>query len=357
MKVLFDHQLFSYQRFGGASKYFAMLLNSLPEDIWDTTTLFSNNEYVKNLNLLQGYHNFLPDKYFRGQGKIMNILNKPYSIYRLLRQDYDVFHQTHFETYCIKPNGKKPMVTTFHDINFSTYSPNPHIVKLQAESLERADAVIAISHNTKKDLLSLFNINEEKVHVIHHGIDSPHYMSEERVYAFPYILYVGSRQNHKNFSTFVKAYSVFQQKYPEIKVICTLRAFSDSEMAMFASYGVQDKFIHVQVSEQMMPMLYRDALFFVFPSLYEGFGMPILEAMINDCPVVLSDASCFPEIAGNAGLYFDPHDSDSMLDKMVKMAESEELRSKFRKLGRAKVKEYSWDRCAELHMNVYRSLI
>ena len=134
LKVLFDHQLFSYQKFGGASKYFAMLLNALPKDVWETTTIFSNNEYVNHLNLFP-HKSFCAKYYFRGQGRIMNELNKPYSIYRLRKHDYDVFHQTHFETYCLKCIGNKPMVTTFHDVNFSTFNPNKKIVDYQNKSL------------------------------------------------------------------------------------------------------------------------------------------------------------------------------------------------------------------------------
>jgi glycosyltransferase involved in cell wall biosynthesis len=357
MKVLFDHQIFSYQRYGGASKYFAMLLNALPRDVWETTTLFSNNEYVDHLRLFKTYH-FFNSAYFRGQGRIMNVMNKPYSIFRLKKNDYDIFHQTHFETYCLKNIGNKPMVTTFHDINFSTLNPSPKIVTLQKKSLERADKIIAISKNTKQDLIRLFNIKENKIVVIYHGIDLPPSCNHENsIIKEPYILYVGTRTNHKNFHRLIKAFAVLSKEYPEIKIVCTHKKFNTTELNQFKSLHIENQIIHISATEEMMSNLYQNALFFIFPSLYEGFGMPILEAMINHCPVALSNASCFPEIAQNAGIYFDPENIDSIADTMRELINNENLRDNLRKLGDKRVKDFSWEKCAQEHLKLYQSLL
>ena len=104
-------------------------------------------------------------------------------------------------------------------------------------------------------------------------------------------------------------------------------------------------------------MLYRDASFFIFPSLYEGFGMPILEAWSCNCPVLLADASCFPEIAGDAGLYFQPTSVDDMIDKMEKALTDEELRKSLMAKGSERVKMFSWKRCANEHFAIYSSLL
>lgn len=359
MKVLFDHQLFAYQRYGGASKYFACLLHALPRDLWDTTTLFSNNEYVKHLNLFSCRH-FLDKYYFRGQGRIMNEINKPYTVYQLRKQKYDVFHQTHFEPYCLKAIGKKPMVTTFHDINHSTFNPNARIVAMQRKSLKRADGIVAISHNTKKDLMNVFEVDESKVHVIYHGIEIKKYVNSPSALDgidYPYILYVGTRGHHKNFRRFVKAFSIFHRKFPDVKVICTFNPFTREEQLLFKQYGIVDSMIQMSVNEEMLMQLYRKAFFFIFPSLYEGFGMPILEAMANQCPVLLSDASCFPEIASDAGLYFDPLDVEDMADKMIRITDNPKLRTSFISKGIDRVKFFSWEKCAREHLKVYQSLL
>lgn len=357
LKILFDHQLFSYQKFGGASKYFAMLLNALPKDVWETTTILSNNEYVNYLNLFP-HKSFCAKHYFRGQGRIMNELNKPYSIYRLRKQDYDVFHQTHFETYCLKCIGTKPMVTTFHDVNFSTFNPNKRIVGYQKKSLERADHIIAVSNNTKKDLVNMFNVREDKVSVIYHGIVHPKtYQKEDSLVSYPYILYIGTRGYHKNFERFVRAFALLSNEYPNVKVVCTFKPFTPQEIDFFRKLHVEERFVHFIADEKEINILYQNALFFIFPSLYEGFGMPILEAMVNRCPVVLSNASCFPEIAEDAALYFDPLQEEDICLKMKSILDDSILRESLISKGIDRVKEFSWKKCAAQHLEVYKSLL
>lgn len=106
-----------------------------------------------------------------------------------------------------------------------------------------------------------------------------------------------------------------------------------------------------------MNKLYQNAVMFVFPSLYEGFGMPILEAMANHCPALLADASCFPEIAGDSALYFEPNSVDDMTDKMIHVAQDNELRTTLIKLGDDRVKSFSWKKCADKHYELYSELI
>lgn len=357
MKILFDHQLFSYQRFGGASRYFSMLLNFLPREIWDTTTIFSNNEYVNHLGLFKAVHLF-PKMYFRGQGRIMNELNKPYSIYRIGKHDYDILHQTHFETYFFKSLGNKPMVTTFHDINFSTLNPSKKMVRFQIKSLERADKIISISENTKGDLINYFNVREEKISVIYHGITSQkEVLISDPLIDYPYILYVGTRNNHKNFERFIKAFALLSKEYEDIRIVCTYKKFTKDELQLFNRLKIPNKVINYMANENELNNLYQHALFFIFPSLYEGFGMPILEAMINHCPVVLARASCFPEIAQNAACYFDPLDIEDIYNTMKTVLNDSDLRKNLISKGIERAKFFSWEKCALQHLDVYKSLL
>lgn len=357
MRVLFDHQLFSYQRYGGASKYFCELLYHLPYEVWDTTTLFSNNEYVKNLNLFKYVR--ITGFCFRGQGRAMNMLNKPYSLYRLLQKSkYDIFHQTHFETYCLSVIGNKPMVTTFHDVNFSTFNYNKRLVCLQRKSLERANKIITVSVNTKNDLMSYFNVKEEKIEVIYHGIELKNIpFSSERYMERPYILYVGTRNGNKNFDRLAQAFVLLNRKYPDLCLLCTSLTFTSKELSRFHELGIGDVVFHVSADENLMSQLYRDAELFVFPSLYEGFGLPILESMAAQCPVVLSNTSCFPEIANDAGAYFNPYDIDSIFEMMDKVLTDTQYRDRLIRLGNERVKFFSWEKCAQMHLNLYKTLL
>lgn len=354
MKVLFDHQIF-YQIIGGASKYFAMMINSLPKGCWETTTLLSCNTYVRSLHLFE--HSF--PYVFRGQPRVLDLLNKPYTRYILGRQDYDVFHQTNFGTYCLESIGNKPMVTTFHDANFLRNDPHPELVKRQKASLHRADMIICVSENTRKDMLSFFDVDEKKTRVVYHGIDIPDLQAlpDNRLVKDDYILYVGRRHRYKNFKRFIEAYAVIKSKYPELKLVCTGDKFTSEESLLMSKLGVIGDVRLVRADETEMKQLYRDAVFFIFPSLYEGFGMPILEAWSCNCPVLLSDASCFPEIAGNAGLYFQPDSVDDMVDKMERALSDENLRRNLVELGRSRVKMFSWKHCADEHFAIYNSLL
>lgn len=354
MKVLFDHQIF-YQIIGGASKYFAMMINSLPKDCWETTTLLSCNTYVRSLHLFEHSYPYV----FRGQPRVLDLFNKPYTKFILRKQNYDVFHQTNFGTYCLSDIGKKPMVTTYHDANFLHNDPHPDLVKRQEASLRRADIIICVSENTRKDMLSYFDVDESKTRVVYHGIDIPDLklLPKHRLVEDNYILYVGRRHRYKNFNRFIEAYAQVNSKYPDIKLVCTGDRFTTEECSMMTKLGVLSSVKLIQANETEMKMLYRDALFFIFPSLYEGFGMPILEAWSCNCPVLLSNASCFPEIAGNAGLYFQPDSIDDMVGKMEVALNDEDLRRNLVERGCHRVKQFSWKRCADEHFAIYSSLL
>lgn len=353
MKILFDHQIFNYV-YGGASKYFAMMIDSLPKGSWETTSLFASNEYVREKKLMRTF----PYK-FRGQAVICDLLNRPYTNFILRKGNFDVFHQTNFGTYCLKSLAGKPMVTTYHDSNLSTFDPHPEIVKRQRMSLNRADAIVCVSENTKRDMLNIFDLDESKVHVIYHGIELPNLsmLPAERLIEAPYILYVGRRSEYKNFKRFINAFAKIHSCYKDIKLVCTSNNFNEGEMELFKSLHIDSSVLHVGADEQTMLRLYRDAVFFIFPSLYEGFGMPILESWSCHCPVLLANASCFPEIAGDAGLYFEPTDIDDMFLAMRKVIDDDMLRKDLARKGNEMVKLFSWKKSAEEHFRLYQSLV
>lgn len=358
MKVLFDHQIFTSQQFGGVSKYFAEVIHRLPPESWKISAWLSNNEYARHYGLFK-MTPFLPGRNFRGKGRVMAELGKPYSLKIMRRGDFDVVHQTNFDPYLFKATKGKPVVTTYHDTNFVTeYNYNPRMIRLQTESLRRSDAIIAISENTRRDMLKYFDLNPDKITVIHHGIEMPRIPAglEARIVEEPYILYVGMRHLFKNFKNFVKGFGAIADKFPDVKVVCTRNPFNKEEQELFAQLGITDRMQVVTADEVTLNRLYRDALFFVFPSLYEGFGMPILEAMANGCPTAIADASCFPEIGGDASLYFNPKDTDSIADTLKTMIQDESLRRELTRKGLQRASKFSWQRCAEQHMELYKSL-
>lgn len=359
MKVLFDHQLFSFQKIGGASKYFCELLANMPKEMWETTTIWSNNLYVEHLNLFP-HKKFIPSKYFRGQGRIMSELNWPYTKKILSQGNFDVYHQTHFYTNGFHALGTKPMVTTFHDINFSTLVKNDSIVKKQRVSLARADHIVTISQNTKNDILNLFDVEEKKITVIYHGVeqvDIEKLKKEKSLCDYPYLLYVGARAANKNWYKFIEAFKEIEKKFPGIKLICTGRVFTSEEKEFLNSLQLSGKVIQKHASEEEMQILYYNALAFVFPSFYEGFGMPLLEAMVCKCPVICANTSCFPEIAQNAAVYFEPKNIDTMIDVIANVISDESLRKELAERGYSHSQNFSWKKSADEHILVYKSLM
>lgn len=358
MKVLFDHQIFTLQKYGGVSKYFFELIKHLSNKEWDTTVIFSNNEYLKYGDLIKHIQVF-PNQMIKGIPRILNEISKPYSSFKIYQGDFDVFHQTDFQTYCLPLLKNKPMVTTFHDMNFSTHDKNEKLVENQKKSVERADKIIAVSQNTKNDLIDMWNIPTNKIEVVYHGVNTPfeHSIVGKRKIEHPYILFVGLRKEFKNFKRLALAFSYIKQKHPSVKLVCTSVPFSAEEIKLANDLSITKDMIHISASEITMANLYSYAELFVYPSIYEGFGMPILEAMSYGCPTAISNSSCFPEIARDASIYFDPFDVESMSYAILQLLENNTARKSIIEKGYLLCNEFTWDKTAEGHRRVYNSLI
>ena len=180
----------------------------------------------------------------------------------------------------------------------------------------------------------------------------------KRIIDNPYLLYVGNRRSQfKNFRNLAQAFAIILKKHHGIKLICTGSEFTSDELTFFADLGISDSMLQIYANENTMAQLYRDAEMFVYPSVYEGFGLPLLESMVYSCPVACSNTSCFPEIAGNAAVYFDPHDIDSIIDTIDRLLVDSILRTNICNNGKVQLEKYSWDKCAQEHLDVYRSLM
>ena len=228
------------------------------------------------------------------------------------------------------------------------------------KSLNRADKIIAISENTKSDVVNMLNVEPSKIEVIYHGIDKCNLIDipTQRLIEQDYVLYVGSRnQKFKNFRNFAKAFAILASKYKDLNLVCTGVDFSNDEISMLKELGINDRSHSFFASETQMLQIYRDAMMFVYPSIYEGFGMPILEAMQCGCPCVIANASCFPEIAKDAAGYFNPHDVDSIVYAMGKVLEDSDYHKELVEKGYLRVNDFSWKKTADAHIKVYESLV
>jgi glycosyltransferase involved in cell wall biosynthesis len=360
MKILYDDQVFSMMTHGGIARYYYELMKNLNEIGVDTELplFFSNNYYLKNKDV-SNHFSSLPFS-LRVLNRTLPKFNRFYSKRALMKQNYDVFHPTYnclsyFESYL----RGKPFVITVHHLN--TLTPDNLFLPGEKELAMKASHIITVSNASKRDILQYTSINESKITVIHHGnsflpssLPSSFTKNKQRK---PYFLYVGGRQPSKNFQFLLKALKVISEKY-DVMLLCTGSPFSSTEMEMITAMNLSRKVkAFVVKGDSEMCQLYSNALCFIYPSLKEGFGMPILESFACMCPVLLSNASCFPEIAGDAGLYFDPYDLDSLIDGMLKILSSNSLRDELISKGIERSKQFSWRKTAEKHLLVYESVL
>jgi glycosyltransferase involved in cell wall biosynthesis len=362
MKIFYDHTAFARQKYGGISKYFCELLKNIPPENWCLSVSISNNQYIEEARIKKTLK-FLPNVRFQGKEGLMERMGFPYTLYKLRAEQWDVFHSTSFaDRYGAAIPVSKPVVVTAHDALFSLYfkdnKKRNRIVEGIINFCKRADKIIAISENTKRDYIQYYGADENKIKVIHHGVDKQKKeISKARIENNPYLLFVGLRHDYKNFLRLAKVFVMISVKHPDLKLVCTGFPFSDDEKKELSDLHILDKTRLIFASEQEMAQLYHDAEMFVYPSLYEGFGMPILEAMVYDCPVVLSNTSCFPEIAQEAGIYFNPYEVEDIADKILLTLGNSTLRKQKIALGKERLMHFSWEKCAGEHMKIYQSLI
>lgn len=360
MRVLYDHQIFQMQKFGGISRYFVELMSRLPEDVeFNNKITFSENVYLKNTDARFSKGIALPQ--FRGRNRLTNPINKLRSTVAISRGRYDLFHPTYYNPYFLK-RLKRPYVITVYDMiheKFSDMFPEDDPTKAyKKETIINADKVIAISQNTKDDIINLYGLPENKIEVVYlgHSVNNKD-VSEVENLPTDYILYVGQRGGYKNFDRFLKAFAIIHSSFPEIKLVCTGTPFKKEENNLIESLGIKDDVTRYFVTDSQLTYLYQHALCFVYPSLYEGFGIPILEAFAAECPLALSDTSCFPEIARNGGAYFNPYEVDSIVETLEKIISDEELRKAMVRQGNEVLALYSWDKMAVETAQIYKCFI
>lgn len=382
MKVLYDLQAFDMQTHGGVSRCFAELYSHRPAFVdAHISVKETDNVYLHELGFPPKgtlYKNFLCDKdtklkhflfklkYNIKYGKFSRLDKRPlinlFETESVLKKgDFDIFHPTFFDDYFLPFLGKKPFVITVHDMIPEIFSIDKHQVEQKLAIIPKATHIVAVSERTKQDLVRIMHVPEEKVSVIYHGSDEePYTPSTTAPIAEEYILFVGTRYEYKNFKAFCKSCVGILKRHPQLKIVCTGVPFSPEEIQFFESLGIKERMVHkfVQTSQELLD-LYHYAFTFVYPSKYEGFGIPILEAYKADCPVMLNRASCFPEIAGDAAVFFDLNseksDFEEQFETLYRLTGDE--REELIQRQRERMKLYSWSKSAAQLADVYKDVL
>lgn len=380
MKVFYDYQTF-FQTVGGVSRYFCELAKNMPHDIDCVFTVCeSDNVYLREKSLMPDlpYCRLTPNKFFfslRGKHKLYNFfnkhfqwfpsfehVNKKYSMERLKNSSFDVFHATLYDDYFLPYLNGKPFVVTVHDMiwELRPSKGNAKWSKDKYNMCEKASHIIAISECTKKDLVRLWGIPEEKITVVYHGGPEVRSVYDRPSFEYPYFLFVGRRASYKNFAQTLKDFAEFHKYHPEVKLVCTGHQFTSGEQRLIKELGVEDSLVCRFVSDEELANLYHYSLAFIFPSIYEGFGLPILESFAYGALALLNNASCFPEIGGDAAIYFNSNiNGESDLAKQMKLVYSmtEEQRKAYIAKGYERLKLFTWKKCAEETCSVYHKVL
>jgi len=379
MKILYDHQIFTMQTHGGISNYFVDLIRSLPETVeCDIALKYNENIHLKEGNLfnnsserfvsyekLRKYHIPFRRPLFKWIEKrkfqyTPSNAGRSASIEKIKKNDFDVFHPTFYDTYFLD-YLKRPFVLTVHDL---IYEQTKALFN-QTDQIEqrkilcpKAAKIIAISQNTAEDLQKYYNIPDSKISVIYQAISGNYNTrrSIPSIFNFKYTLYVGARFSYKNFGWMIENIADYL-KNSDLKLVCTGNHFSKAEKSKINKLHINDKVIHIYADKSQMGSLYNNAECFIYPSLYEGFGLPILEAFTNECPMLLSKASCFPEIASDAALYFEIGNKESFIRNLDSVIKNDDLQKQLIERGKERLNFFSLKKRAEQTLEVYKSVL
>lgn len=293
----------------------------------------------------------------------------PISLY--LKRDIDVFFSpAHYAPrFC-----PVPTVVAIHDLSYFYY-PQEFLKKDLYQlknwtkySVKKAKKVIAVSKTTKKDLVKLYHIPKEKIIVIYNGfgdrtkslkIKNLKLIKNWKLKIKNYILYVGTLQPRKNLNTLIDAFNLLLKEKPEYKLVIVGKKgwLYNKIFEKVKELRLENKVIFTgYLPDEQVTTLYKNASVFVLPSFYEGFGLPLLEAMSYDCPVIASNTASLPEIGDDACLYFDPHNPFKLKEKIKKVLDNGELRQELIKNGRKRVKLFSWERCGEKTLKLLKTV-
>ena len=363
MNVLYDHQIFSLQRFGGISRYIVKLAEELTllDVELEISALVHNNYYLGNSTLDSSLYTSkdLSPKHIH----VNYLINEIYTRLKSnLKLQFDLIHYTnHIPNRKYLPI-KRPCVVTVHDLIPEKYPfifSNP--AKIYADrkfTFQTADALICISKSTRDDLVSHYSINQKKIYTIYHGFNRLEPNESAACPTRPYILFVGQRNSYKNFELLLQAFIESDKLSANLDIVSFGgNTWTQKELRFISQHNLNDKIHHIAGSDALLATYYQNAEVFVYPSAYEGFGMPLLEAMSLGCPVVAFNNSSIPEIAGSAAELFNKEEPDALASSIERVVYDSEYRTELISKGMERVKHFSWRKCAEKTLNVYKKVI
>ena len=365
--IAYDHQIFSTQQFGGVSRYFCEIASRAPHRAgWQSVVVapLHFNEHLARCKVRQIGH-YLPKRVQR-TGALYRAVNAVVAPLALMAIKPDLLHRTYYAS-SPRAHGARVVVTVFdliHEISPQYFPSRDRTAALKTRALAEADAVICISQSTADDLQRLLYVPSEKIAVTHLGFSDA--FAQAGVGAGtgigatrPFLLFVGHRAGYKNFARLLAAYAASPRLMRDFDLVTFGGApLSAEEMVHIGAMACRPDAVRRHVgSDEDLACAYAGARALVYPSEYEGFGIPLLEAMSAGCPVICSNVSSIPEVAGDAAEYFDPIDTESIRSAIERVAYDDGRRDSLIERGHRRCQEFSWDQCAEETLAVYRRVL
>jgi len=372
MKIFFDHKIFVNQNYGGPSRYFLNLVKNLNYIENVNAKIFAPlhiNKHLSSHNTNDKHFShkiFLAEKisnYNFFKKKLMtvnNIINR----HLINKFKPDILHTTYYNDDLFSKNIK--FVVTVYDLIHEIFQNEYGYIKEiynKKKILERADHIICISESTKNDLINYYNIPIEKISVVYLGMNLTYNSQKSKIFSNTLIkknffLYVGKRNKYKNFYGLLEALNLNKKIFINHQLVLFGGGkITNDEIKKILDLNLDPKnIIQLNGDDNLLKTLYQNSEFFIYPSKYEGFGIPILESFSQHCPVLCSNTSSFPEVAGNAAIYFDPNDYSSISECIDKIISSKKIKDYYIKKGLDRLKLFSWKKCAVETKNIYNNL-
>jgi len=366
MRIVFDHQVFGWQEYGGVSRYIYELARALTSDhdsdVHVVSPLYVNQYLKQSTDGLKVWG--LPIPRIPKTVKITHLANSLLAWPLVKHLVPDLIHETYYAESPLAPKNVK-VVLTVHDMIHErfpdSFAPTDPTHREKKAAVARADHVICVSRQTQRDLIELFRVDPAKTSVVYHGVTLTTKAPEAcaATEGRPYLLYVGRRDGYKNFDGLLRATASSSRLRESQRIVCFGGgALTAREKARARELGISDDGLcQVSGTDAILLGLYRHARVFVYPSMYEGFGIPPLEAMHCDCPVACSNRSSIPEVVGDASAQFDPADVNEMRTVLEDLVENEPRRLSLIRSGRERVKMFTWKRCALETLGIYERVL
>ena len=357
MRVYFDYSVFTLQKYGGISKYILNLVDNFSNNV-DPLIIspFYKNIELKNSKKAKRFFCYNKLGFLH---KASNGFNKFYLNYLIKKNNPDVLHYTYFNEKNLYESKSKTIVTEYDLIKEIFYKDiYSDQIEFKKKLFDKTDHIICISNNTKEDILQYYNLKNKNISVIHLAVDKKKSFNHKKINIKPFILFVGSRGRYKNFYNTIKAYSQSTALKRDFDFVCFGGGkFSRSEIKLFNELKINENNIHFFCGDEKdLNFFYKNARIFIFPSLYEGFGLPLLEAMNMECPVICSNTSSFPEVVNDAAIQFDPKNIDEIQSIIEETIYKDDVLKKLINKGNINLSKYSWKNCANETEEIYKKL-